>query len=99
MSNNNDLPIAGMTKTPYGWPLVAAAYIGCLKWAISNADVKSAFNIETGIDINSLINGSPLDQMIDDASGRTQEKLARFADFVTDRIWGTDDSSQVKFPV
>lgn len=96
---NNTLPIEGMTKIPYGWPIVAAAYIGCLKWAISNADVRSAFNIETGIDIGSLINDSPLEQMIDDASGRTQENLARFADFVTDRIWGTDDGSQVKSPV
>ena len=85
-----DLPLPEMKLQPLGWPLMAPAYLGCVSWALTNDEIKRAFQSETGINLESIANAKGEARMIDDATGRTREAVAAFMDFVTKTVWGIE---------
>lgn len=89
-------PIAGMTVTPEYChdPLTTGVWVGFLKWAVGHAEIRDEFKAETGHDLDSLVSGSPLDQMMDEACGRPRAMFVAFADWVTLRHWNGQPESE-----
>jgi hypothetical protein len=70
-------------------PLIAAAWVGSLQYALSQPDVFAEFRAQTG---NTYSPGtSPIDKMIDDATGRGFAFLRAFAKWHNEMIWGEED--------
>lgn len=88
----SDLPIKGTKLTPYGWPHMAGAYLGLLYFLAGKKEAQDAFKEATGKDILQAVGFgvSPIDRMIDKATGHDQEVVAAFADWVTEFHWGQD---------
>lgn len=63
------------------------AWAACLSWAITNPDIRSQFEAETGHSpfLNPV---TPIESMIDKACGRDYEYLKSFADWHNKNIWG-----------
>ena len=83
----DDLPIAGM-KTPYGWPLMAGAYVGLLFWVVGVPEAREQFKTDTGHDLDRVLLGRGLPAMIDKATGYDKDVVRMFADWVTETCWG-----------
>lgn len=81
-------PVKGMREIPYGFPQMAGAWVGCVSWALSVPEMRDRFKAETGQDINAIAGASGLDQMIDEATGRTRDVLVAWCDWVTVNVWG-----------
>jgi hypothetical protein len=63
------------------------AWEACLRWAITNPDIRSQFEAETGH--SPWPNpATPIETMIDKACGRDFEYLKSFADWHNKNIWG-----------
>ena len=91
----NDMkpPIEGMKTIPLyaDNDLLMGAYIACVRHSIMDNKMREYFKDETGINLDSLINCSPLDQMIDEQTGRTNEYFIAFCDWVTKNVWGEEE--------
>lgn len=84
------VPIEGMKALPYGWPLMAGAYMGLLQFLITQPEAREAFKADTGMDVTRALGFgvSPLDRMVDKATGHDKAVVAAFADWVTETQWG-----------
>jgi hypothetical protein len=71
-------------------PLMAIAWADCLRWAVTRSDIVEAFRRETGIVLVPV--RSPLDRMIDAASGRDDEVGRRFLAWFNANVWGEEKS-------
>jgi hypothetical protein len=69
--------------------LMLAAWVDCLSWAISHKPAMTAFRAETGI--NWTPARSPIEQMIDKATGAEVHFMEQFARWVNRTIWGEVD--------
>ncbi len=87
-------PCEGMKSRPYGEHYMAPMWAACVKWALSEKDARDRFAEETGFNISSLVNRSPMDRMIDQATGYEAEVLAAFCDWVTTEFWGTEETEE-----
>jgi hypothetical protein len=65
------------------------AWLGCLHWASQEPWVLEAFMRETGTDISTA--RSPLDRMIDQATGVNAHIAEAFVRWVNVEIWGPID--------
>lgn len=83
-------PIEGMTKTPLGKDEMAPAWAGCFRWALSEKELRSKFRIETGFDVDHVLKATGINAMIDKATGYQKEMVIKFADWVTEKIWGVE---------
>ena len=83
-------PIKGMTKEPYGLPMMLDAWLGCLHWAIGKDEIRAQFKSDTGKNLESLVGATAFEKMIDKATGYDRELFAAFADWVTINFWGDD---------
>jgi len=84
-------PIVGMKAVPWGCdegPLMAGAFVGCVRFALGEPELRQQFKDETGQDITALVTGSPIDRMIDEATGHDRAVFAAFADWVSVNLWG-----------
>lgn len=77
-----------MTKTPYGWPLMADAFKGCVSFALNQPEIVQRFIDETGFKPAR----TPLEKMIDEAAGRPAAVFAQFCDWVAVNIWGEEEA-------
>ena len=69
-------------------PLMRLAWADCLRWAVSDPDVLAAFRAATG---NQWTPGaSPLDRMIDEASGAEAAFVRAFVVWHNETIWGDE---------
>lgn len=93
-------PIEGMKTRPYGLPLMLAAWKGCIAWAAQEPEVLTRFISESGIQFKPPAPRSPIDRMIDSATGRdgsagaipeNAHVFAAFADWVTINWWGEEE--------
>ncbi len=86
-SKAEEIPF-GLKKMPLGWPEMAAGFLGFADFAIENPDIVKAFEEETGVMLASIVNCSPIERMIDDATGRKDEMLRSFLDWLVVNHWG-----------
>lgn len=75
---------------PMGMPYMLPAWLGCVHWAIGDDSIRKLFKEDTGYDVTSLVGRSPIEEMVDQATGRDREVLIRFCDWVTENIWGIE---------
>lgn len=94
-------PLFGMKEIPYGLPLMYDAWVGCVTWAIGKPEIRNQFNIDTGIDLNLLIQdsfkydlGSSDRQISKEDFIHNNRVMTDFCDWVTVNIWGVDDESE-----
>ena len=73
---------------------MAPAFMGCFAFAARNSDILDAFIKDHPEHVVSPPR-SPMDKMIDDATGRTQQSIAAFADYVAEKVWGLEEASEV----
>ena len=77
---------------PKGTPdFMVPAWLGCLSWAIGSDDVRTRFTQETG---ERLVSNSPIEQMIDKATGYQDHVITQFVLWVNENIWGTMDEEE-----
>jgi hypothetical protein len=62
------------------------AWLGCLSWALTNPQVLEQFEKSTGFKRNHA--RSPIERMIDEATGMQAEYFAAFAKWMNENIWG-----------
>ena len=86
MSEGSKFPVEGMTVEPWGLPLMLSAWQGLVAFAAQNDEICAAFLAETGI----RFGRTPFERMIDSATRHDKAVWAKFCDFVTVRLWGTD---------
>ena len=68
-------------------PLQAIAWRDCLMWAINSPEIRAKFTGVTGISFPTPAT-TPLDAMIDEATGHYREVVDRFVDWFNEWIWG-----------
>ena len=83
-------PIKGMTSTPYGEDYMAPAWVGFLKFCITEQGCRDLFKADTGIDILGVVTATGIKAQIDKATGYQADAIAKFADWVTVNLWGTE---------
>lgn len=67
----------------------AAAYIGCLQWALSEDEVMREFSRDTGTMIVTKP-GSPLERMIDQVTRVNEQVIERFIPWFNENVWGEE---------
>ena len=89
-------PLPGMTVTPefFGtdaWKAVlGAGWVSLCEWLIQQPEVRAAFKADTGKNLDSLVNRSSLDALVDKATGYQEEIMAEWCDWVTVNHWGVE---------
>lgn len=84
MPENN--PIAHLIPSD---PLMALAWRDALAWAASEPEAIAAFTEATGVRWTPA--PTPLDRMIDDATGANEAVFVRFVEWFNDIVWGPLD--------
>jgi hypothetical protein len=81
-------PFSGMKEKPYGLPGMFEPWMGCVMWAIGKEEFREQFLKGTGHDLSKMANTSPINTMIDGATGYTEVVMAAWCDWVTVNLWG-----------
>jgi hypothetical protein len=68
------------------------AWLGCIHWALGDAGSVAAFRQETGN--NWRPGNTPIERMIDTASGVDREFLFAFIRWANENIWGPVELAQ-----
>lgn len=72
-------------------PFFAIAWRDCLAWALESPEVATEYERETGRKLAKLLPSSPIEQMIDAATGnQPTEAVNHFVDWFNANIWGSD---------
>ncbi len=90
MSDTLEFPIPGMTVMPCGMPLLAEAFVACGIAAVQMQGTVEAFQKESGLDLASFLKRSPIDRMIDQATGAGASVAAKWFDWVAVNVWGLE---------
>ena len=80
----------GMKQVPYGFPFMMPAFLGCAGFAIGKDEIRSQFEKDTGFKFESLSRRSPIEKMVDKATGRESEMFLAFLDWVALNMWGIE---------
>lgn len=83
-----DPPIDGMKTIPYGIPLMLSEWMSLVLWLAGQKQYTDTFKKETGLDITALTRVSPIEVMIDTATGHQKTVIIAWADWVTENEWG-----------
>lgn len=86
----NETKPFGMTVTPYGWPVMHQAFVDFISFAIDKEEFREAFKKDSGIDLDAVVPKTPLDAMIDEASGFRDSIFTAFIEWVTKNHWGVE---------
>lgn len=70
-------------------PYMADAWVGCMSWAIGDAEVVAMFREETG---NQWRPGNGIVAMIDKATGADAAFIKQFVEWANVNIWGPIDT-------
>jgi hypothetical protein len=65
---------------------MADAWLSCLFWAIAKDEIMRDFREQTGNKFQFA--RTPLDQMIDDATGAQEQFVRSFTEWFNQNIWG-----------
>lgn len=79
-----------MKTNPVGDDVMFPAWYGLILFCYENRKIRQAFFNDTGIDIQEIVQAKGLNKMIDESTGRTEEALVAFADWVTVNYWGEE---------
>ena len=63
------------------------AWASCLQWAITTPEIRQAFERDTG-HMAFTVGTSPIERMIDEATGIHYDYLKEFAKWHDENIWG-----------
>ena len=74
--------------------LNAIAWVDCLRWAINDPDVLAHFHRDTGMELR--VGATPIDRMIDNATGYSDEAAKRFLDWFSENVWGEPEPEGVR---
>lgn len=77
-------------------PLMARAWFGSIKYALSRDDIMASFREETGFHWTPGKN--VIDRMVDDAAGVPVAFLLAFAKWHNENIWGEEEGHPVDAP-
>ncbi len=80
-----------MKTTPHGDNIMKDAWLSCVSASSGVGGVTKAFKEDTGIDITVLVNRSPIEKMIDEATGIEKDIAIKWCDWVTKNIWGEQE--------
>jgi hypothetical protein len=69
-------------------PIMAAAWLGSVRYAAMQAAIREQFRTETGHDLANVLNARGLDKSIDDATAHGKDVFDAFVDWHTAKIWG-----------
>ncbi len=70
-------------------PFVAMMWMSCLRWTLTQQSALDAFREATG---NAWTPAkTPIDRMIDDATGAAAAWLAEYAAWFNENVWGNED--------
>ena len=89
----------GMTVTPEffssdAWDcLYSGAWGSLCAYLIEKPEIRESFRKETGKDLNSIVGRSPIEAMVDQATGYNAEIMAAWCDWVTVNFWGVETDS------
>lgn len=81
-------PVEGMTVPPMGLPLMEDAWKGLVRYCAGQPEAIEAFARDTGRDLSKIMPRSPLEAIIDQATGHQSEVFVAFCDWVTETLWG-----------
>lgn len=86
-------PITGMTLIPLGAesPPKMMGFLSFLMFSASQPECRELFKKETGHDLDKLLNRTPIDEMIDQATGHEKTVFIAFADWITKTAWGVEE--------
>lgn len=82
--------IKGMTKKPFGGELMFDAFIGCVIWAAQEPEIVKRFQSDTGTNLGAFFSRSPIEKMVDKATGFQRDIFIKWCDWVTVHIWGEE---------
>ncbi len=71
-------------------PLMAIAWLSFLRVSIQQPQVIAAYEAERGRPFTFARMRSPIERMIDDATGFTDSELDDFIDWLNEEVWGDD---------
>lgn len=83
MSDKAPRPVGMPDDTP---DYMAGAWIGCMQWAIGEPEIREEFEAETGH--RYVAPRTPIDKMIDDATGHGTDYVAAFVEWANKNVWG-----------
>src|SRR5947208_188021 len=78
-------------------PIMAGAWVGSLRYALGRADVRAAFRADTGI--ARAPGKTPVDRMIDEATGADFAFVKAFARWHSQNIRGEEAGEPIDAPV
>lgn len=73
-------------------PVNISAWIGFLNWAIGVEELRQQFTEETGILIPTAPR-TPLEAMIDEATGYQDDWMRKYVVWVSEAYWGAEDET------
>lgn len=74
---------------PETHPLMQIAWRDCLMWAFTFNPIVKQFNEDTGCTFT--MGGSPIERMIDKATGADTEYCRQFVEWFNANVWGESD--------
>lgn len=74
--------------TPVAHMLNVVAWRDGLAWAVEEPEILKSFRDATGVDL--VTARSPIEHLVDEATGKRRDDLERFVDWFTDTIWGSE---------
>lgn len=66
------------------------AWCDCMSWAIGEKVIRKQFELDT--DMHYKLPNSPLDKMIDEATGYEKDYIEKFIIWANENIWGNVES-------
>jgi hypothetical protein len=67
-------------------PIMAQAWVDCLRWPVTEPEMLAAFRACTGCDFTPGL--TPIDRMIDEATGRQRAFVDQYITWFNENIWG-----------
>jgi hypothetical protein len=66
--------------------IMAQAWVDCLRWSVTEPEMLAAFRADTGCDFTPGL--TPIDRMIDEATGRQRAFVEQYVAWFNENIWG-----------
>lgn len=74
-------------------PIMQIAFRDFVNFAYRTPEMLEAFKLHSGIDL--AAKATPIDAMIDDATGKTEADMQKFLDWLIEFHWGAESSVDV----
>jgi hypothetical protein len=69
-------------------PIMAQAWVDCLRWSVTEPAILAAFRAASGCTFTP--GRTPIDHMIDQATGRDREFVEQYIAWFHENVWGTE---------